>query len=161
TLPSCAFNQAFILEYTREELSFVLRIEDPKRQMDQLCFVDEEYKVVLSNGCAFNLVPFQRHPFPGIDLHNDLLTADLIREFLEQHFSLLELRHAVELHPPEEHVKSEADNGADEPPDAGNPDVAQTDNEGHKGSNPSLAFHDLPEREADISFFVELVILCF
>jgi len=75
---SGSLHKPFVAEDAHEELSFVLGIEDAEGQVNQLSFVDKQHKGILADRSAFYLVPLQGHSFPGIDLHDDLLTADLV-----------------------------------------------------------------------------------
>src|SRR5690606_9225553 len=129
--------------------------------MNKLRLVEEEYEVVFADHCLLDLVPLHRHALSRIDLHDNLLAADFVREPFEQHLALFKLCDAVELHPPEKHVKAQAGEGADEPPNAGNPDVAQANYKGGQRGDPSLPPHDLAESKTDISLLVEFVILRF
>ena len=51
--------------------------------MDDLCPVDKQNKGVLVYVGLPDLIPFEGHSFTGVDLHQDLLAADLIGEFLK------------------------------------------------------------------------------
>jgi hypothetical protein len=126
TPKSGALYKALSLQNAREELPFVVSVEDAERQVNELRLVDEQHKVVFPYRRAFDLIPFQGHPFARIFLHDDLLTGNLIGKFLEKNLSLIKLCNSIELDPPKEHVQAQASESTYEPPNAWNPDVAQT-----------------------------------
>src|SRR5688572_23812381 len=111
--------------------------------MDQLRFVNEQGKIILSDFGLADLIPFYRHPLTWIHLHQYLLAADLIREFFEHHFTLLKLGNTIELNPPEKQIKTKTYNRSDEPPDAGYPYITQAYYKGTQCGNPSLSFQDV------------------
>jgi len=53
-----------------------------------------------------------RHTLAGIELHQYLLTGDLVRISFKQHLTLVELGNSVKLQPPEQEVKAGAESGS-------------------------------------------------
>src|SRR5690606_35832056 len=113
----------FGAQYAGEKFPLIFSVEDAERKMDQLRLVEKQDKVVLPYRGMFDLIPFQRHAFPRVDLHDNLLTAYLIGESLEEHLPLLQLRYSVKLNPPEQHIEAKARKRSNEPPYTGCPDI--------------------------------------
>src|SRR5690606_14329558 len=132
------FGVSFISENAGYEFTFILCVEDTKREVDDLGLVDEKNKCVLVDISVLDLIPFQRHTLARTDLHQDLLTADFIGVPLKQHFSLFELGDAVKLDPPEQHVQQKSDNSPDKPPNTGNPDGGQAERQRSQNRDPAL-----------------------
>src|SRR5690606_9202637 len=128
--------------------------------MDDLRLVDEKNERVLVDIGRLDLIPFQGHAFTGTDLHENLLTADLVGIFLKQYLSLFQLRDPIELYPPEEHVKKKRDDSADKPPYTRNPDSRDTQGQCTQRGDPALLLHDIAECNPGVGLSIEFVILC-
>ena len=156
-----ALDKPFVPQDTGEELAFVVGVKDPERQMNQLRFVDEEHEIIFTNRGPFYLVPFEGHTLARVDLHDDLLTADLVRKLFKKHFALVKLCDAIKLYPPEKHIQAEGGKCPDKPPYTWNPNVTKAYDESSDGRDPTLPLHHLAESEAYIRFLIEFVIFRF
>ena len=154
-------DQAFVFQNTRKKFSLVFCIENLEWKVNQLSFVDEQCEVIFANVSPLDLIPFYWHSLARIDLHDDLLAVDFVREFFEKHFPLFQLRDTVKLDIPEKHVKSQTYKSRDEPPETRNPDITEANNKGSNGCDPPLSFQNIFKRKVDVGLFVKLVVFGF
>ena len=119
------FDQLFSFQDCLHEFPFVIRVENPEREMNKLRFGHVKNISVFVHFYPLDHIPLNGHAFSYIELHQDLATIDLVGKFFENHFILLHLGHSGKLYCPEEHIKAISNNGSYKPPNGSNPEESQ------------------------------------
>src|SRR5690606_3722341 len=143
---TCFFRQlldkSFSSQNRLHKFSFILRVKNAERKMNELRLGHDQDKVFLVHLGLLDHVPFDGHSLFGIDLHKDLSAINFIRELVEHDLVLLHLTNPGKLNYPEQQIQEISKNGHANPPPGGDKKVTSSNGQSNQ-DYPPLLFKDI------------------